>query len=205
MRCLSQLFVLTDDVERILKAKEDEDYESYKIPLPKIRAAIIPSRLGEGFSSALAQIKDADIQLLRLCAKAIEKDFSEKVVDEEEIIKIKSEVEELYEEIRRAEINQELKTVLLELLEAMRQAIHEYRIRGINSFKDSIALIIGKIIMNEELIKNSDSEEVRKVYKLLGKFSSLYSFAADTVQILGAGEVVNKTNEFIRKLLGSGN
>lgn len=192
MRCLSQLIRLVDDVEKILESKKDEDYESYKTPLPKIRLAIVPSRFNEGFSATLAQISDADVHLLRLCAKAIAKDFSEKIVDEEELIKISIEISELYEEIISAEINQELKTILLELLEAMHQAIHEYRIRGISSLKDSIALIIGKFYMNEELIRNTQSEEISKVMKIVNKFRQIYSFAADTVQLLGTGEVITK-------------
>ncbi|HEY0459237.1 MAG TPA: hypothetical protein VGC97_08890, partial [Pyrinomonadaceae bacterium] len=191
MHCLSQLIVLIDEVEAILKSKEDEDYELYKTPLPKIRLALVPSRFNEGFSATLAQITDSDVHLLRLCAKAIAKDFSEKVVDEETLLKIDSEIRELYEEINKAEINQNLKIVLLELLEAMHQAIHEYRIRGINSLKDSIALIIGKIIMNEELIK-TQSKEVTKVGKIVNKFIAVYSFAADTVQLLGASEIITK-------------
>lgn len=192
MRYLSQLIILVDEVEAILKSKEDEDYESYKTPLSKIRLAVVPSRFSEMFSATLAQITESDIQLLRLCAKAIAKDFSEKVVEEKELVKIWLEIEKLYEEIFKAEINQELKTVLLELLEAMRQAIHDYRIRGIKSFEDAIAWIIGKIAMNRDLIKNTQSEELTRVNKIIKKFIAVYSFAADTVQLLGTGEIITK-------------
>lgn len=192
MQYLSQLIVLVNDVESILKTKSEEDYELFKVPLPKIRLAIVPSRFNEGFSATLAKIDDSDISLLRLCAKSIAEDYSEKVVEVEELVKIKSEINELYEEIFNAEINQELKTVLLELLKAMYEAIHEYRIRGINSLKDTLAFIIGTVAMNEDLIKNNQSEEVTKVWKIINKFGAMWSFAADTVQLLGAGEIINK-------------
>jgi hypothetical protein len=42
------------------------------------------------------------------------------------------------------------------------------------------------------------------VKTVLGKFVSIYSFAADTVQLLGSGEAIKNTGEAISKLLSSG-
>jgi hypothetical protein len=69
-------------------------------------------------------------------------------------------------------------------LEAIRQAIHEYRIRGIARLREELASSVGTLIINEDLIKRfSDKEEVQEFGKLITKLATYSSLASNVIKI----------------------
>ncbi len=173
-------------------------------PIPKLKELFTePFGLGSSFDSYF-KLGGSDITILEFCIDAVDKVYKEKIVDENELKTILSEIQTLYEQIVESEIDTKLKRILLDLLKIMENAIHEYRIRGVERLRESLEQIVGIYILNKETIENSKAEEVGKVKRILNKFGSMYSFAADTVQLLGSGEVIKNTGEFITKLLSSG-
>lgn len=195
---------LVDEVEMLLKKNEDIDLNKYLRPFPQLKKLFPPPFSLTRPASAHYNLTDSDITILEFGIDAVSRVYKEKAVDENDLKDLLSEIKDLYEQIIGLEIDKNLKRILLDLLKVMENAIHEYRIRGVERLGEAIEQLIGIYGFNKETIENSDLEEVGKVKKLLGRFGSIYSFAADTVQLLGAGEVMKNTSEIITKLLNSG-
>lgn len=195
---------LVDEVEELLKKVENLDHEKYLRPFPKLKTVFTsPFQLGNSFEQIFG-INAVDLTILEFGIDAVAGVYKEKVVDEDQLKALLSEIQNLYEQVIDLEIDKNLKRILLDMLKIMENAIHEYRIRGVERLGEALEQLVGMYLFNKEIIENSDVVEVEKVKKILSKFGSMYSFAADTVQLLGAGEVIKNTGEFITKLLGSG-
>ena len=181
---ISHLNILVTEVQDNIKKIPDINYSLYLSPFPRLEYAISPARLSDNFASAMAEISDSDLVIIEFCSELLSKNFFEKLIDEPLLKELLNEIHQLYERIKQSDISLNLKEVLLDLLETMRRAIHEYRIRGIKGFEDGLAKILGKLILNRDLIQNSNSDEVKEVGQLWNKFVSLYSFAADSIQVI---------------------
>ena len=195
MEVLHRLFEvnqLVSEIEEKIKRVQEIKYDLYLKPYSRIRRTVSPTRLTDNFASILSEISDSDMTIIQFCSQELNKNFPEKSVDESLLKELLTEIQDLYEKIKESEIEFKLKNILLDLLETMRQALHEYRIRGSERLGEAIQRLVGIYSLNKENMENSSVEEVGKVKKLLGKFGSLYSFAADTVQLLGADEIITK-------------
>lgn len=189
---INQSRKLVDEVEYLLLKNEDIDHEKYLRPFPKLRDLFVkPFDVMSSFNSFF-KINGSDITILEFCIDAVSKVYKEKVIDENELKEVLIEIQNLYEQIIDSDIEKTLKRILLDMLKIMENAIHEYRIRGIERFHEAIEQLIGIYVVNEEKINQSKDVQVKKVRTILSKFGSLYSFAADTVQLLGAGEIITK-------------
>jgi hypothetical protein len=194
---VNQCRKLVDEVETLLRKNEDIDLAKYLRPFPKLKK-LFPSPFGLAYPAAnYDELTESDLTILEFCIDGVSKVYKEKVVDENDLKTFLSEIQSLYEQIVDSELDKNLKRILLDMLKIMENAIHEYRIRGVERLGEAIEQLIGIYVFNKEKIENSEIEEVGRVKKVLSRFGSMYSFAADTVQLLGAGEVITK-------LLGSG-
>jgi hypothetical protein len=189
---LIELNHLITEIEEKIKQVEEINHDLYLKPYAKIRIVVSPTRLTDNFGSILSEITESDMVIVQFCSEQLKKIFPEKSVDESLLKELLTEIQNLYEKVKDSEIEFKLKNILLDLLETMRQALYEYRIRGFERIEEAIQRLIGIYSLNKENIENSNVEEIGKIKKLLRKFGSLYSFAADTVQLLGAGEIITK-------------
>lgn len=186
LSCVQQTLKLVDEVEELIKNIQDINHERYLRPFPRIKEAF-PKSLNHFWSehrSFINKVTEGDLVVLEFCIDVISSFHPEKIVNENEIKEITVEISKLYEQIYSSDLEKPLKDLLLDLLEIMRSSVHEYRIRGIARLKEGIAEVLGKLILNKDLIQNSQREEVNSIKKLLNKFFSVYSFAADSIQMI---------------------
>ncbi|HMS41593.1 MAG TPA: hypothetical protein PKE69_15280 [Pyrinomonadaceae bacterium] len=195
---------LVDEVEEILLTNSEIPHDIYLRPFEKLKLLFPKPSFLQRQHKHQSTLNETDFTLLELCVRAVDKVYKEKSVNEDDLKTLLSEIQSLYEQIIDLDINKNLKRILLDMLKIMENAIHEYRIRGVERLGEAVEQLVGIYIFNKETIEKSSAEEVRKVRNILNKFGSMYSFAADTVQLLGAGEVIKNTGEFITRFLGSG-
>ena len=104
---------------------------------------------------------------------------------------IQAEAQGLFESVRRAEIDQDLKSFILSLTSAILQAIQQYRIGGLESLKRALALIIGQANLNMDMVEEAKSGEHTKIlwarfYKIAVKLFEIVKFASDTRKTIEA-------------------
>lgn len=147
-------------------------------------------------------ITDETLTLLRVIASEWGKKKPDPKIDEETLQEIQAEAHGLFESVKRAEIDRDLKPFILSLTSAILQAIQQYRIGGPESLKRALALIIGQATLNVELVHKAAASEYSKslwarFYKVAVKFSEIVKFASDTRKTIEA------ISPFVR-LLGGG-
>ncbi len=187
-----QVRQLVDDAEEAL-LRIDGLSDKYFRPFQRIRPLIqqsISSLTGSDLAGTMMQITEGDMTVLEFCSEKLEELHIEPIVNEAELQEVLQEVNSLFDEVRAATIDAELKSFILDGLEAIRRGINEYRIRGPKRLKEALGEVIGSLAVNRDVVKaGSEEETVGKFEKLCYRFAAVVSFASDATGLLTAMKV----------------
>lgn len=193
---------LVDETEAGLHELEFDDFYWEAFPPLRLVAHRSLSNLRANQANLTRPITDETLTLLRVIASEWRKKKPDPKIDEETLQEIKAEAHGLFESVKSAEIDRDLKLFILSLTSAILQAIQQYRIGGPESLKRALALIIGQATLNVELVHKATASEQTKslwarFYDVAVKFFEIVKFASDTRKTIEA------ISPFIR-LLGGG-
>jgi hypothetical protein len=187
---LAFLDLLNETERGIHELEFDDFYWEVFPPLRKVVQASL-SNLRSNQSSLIRPITDETLTLLRVVAAEWEKKKPDPKIDEEVLKEIQTEAHDLFESVKRAKIDAELKRLILSLTSEIEQAIQQYRIGGPEGLKRALALIIGQAHLNIEVVDEARADERKniwwsKFYKIAVKFYEIVRFASDTRKTIEA-------------------
>lgn len=117
------------------------------------------------------------------CAEALSC-YDEKPIDDNELTSLDNDIADLFNKVSDGTIDPELRIIILDLLEAIRRSISEYKIRGANGIRDHLAYCLGKVLQNKDLfIDNNDSEEVKSWWKIFARADNMTTVALNLISI----------------------
>ena len=182
---------LVDETEAGLHGLEFDDF--YWDAFPPLRLVVHRSlsNLRANQANLTRPITDETLTLLRVIASEWGKKKPDPKIDEETLQEIQAEARGLFESVKRAEIDRDLKPFILSLTSAILQAVQQYRIGGPESLKRALALIIGQLTLNVELVHKATASEHTKglwarFYKVAVKFFEVVKFTSDTRKTIEA-------------------
>lgn len=143
------------------------------------------SNLRASQSNLTRPITDQTLTLLRVIAAEWEKKHPDPEIDENVLKQIQADAHNLFETIKREEIDRDLKRLILLLTSEIEQAIQMYRISGPEGLKRALVLILGQINLNLDVVGKAQANESTKIwwsrfYKVAVKLSEIVKFASDT-------------------------
>lgn len=185
---------LLDEVEKQIKAIPNINHEVYLKRFSKIRKALAPTNFQEDWFKS-SHIDEGMLATLEFCAERLSATSPEKTPLDDEIEALWQAVESLKEQILSEEVDAQLQSILLDLVESMRRAIHEYRFWGVDGLRQELFSILERLQKYYPIIQqHSDDPVVLSFWNVLTKFDTLTSIYLNVPQILGG----------LKKLLGSG-
>ena len=182
---------LLNETETGLHELEFDDFYFEAFPPLRQVAQRSLSNLRGNQSNLTRPITDETLTLLRVIAAEWRKKRPDPKINEEALKEIHAEAQSLFETVKRADINRDLKRFILSLTFAIVHAIQQYRISGPESLKRALALIIGEATLNIELVDKARADEGTKnlwarFYKVAVKFFEAVRFASDTRKTIEA-------------------
>jgi hypothetical protein len=173
---LGLLHRVSMDVDERIKQLPNLNHELYLLNMPEIRQALAPNQLNGQWAESLRYLSPHAIRALEFCADALSKQHEEAMISDTELADLTREIQDLYEYIASANLDQQLRLVLLDLLGTMQKAVMEYRIRGAAALRDSIVHSLGTFMLNHELFKKEKNEPaVQKFGNLLAHVTKVVS------------------------------
>ena len=182
---------LVKETETGVHNLEFDDFYSEAFPPLRLVAQRSLSSLRANQSNLTRPITDETLTLLRVVAAEWGKKKPDPKIDEEALIEIQAEAHSLFETVKRAEINGDLKRFILSLTSEIEQAVQQYRIGGSEGLQRALALIIGQANLNIDLVDKVQADERSKTlwtkfYKIALKFFEIVKFASDTRKTIEA-------------------
>ena len=136
------LGLTVDEISEQLKRINAMDtLDIYLESVPSLKSALSIQNLATNWAGYKDLLRDDDLKTLQHCSKDLAKFSSETVLSEEQLTDFKTKIDALYEELfQSTELEPELKRVVLEHLESIRRAIHDYRIKGIRPLEEALCV-----------------------------------------------------------------
>lgn len=114
----------------------------------KITFAFAHQNLQANWSNFISSIDSVSIDMLSLVATMIDTKLLSKTFDVEEISKVKTSLQEVYDEVLNSDIADELKAFITRKLREIITSIDEYRLTGLAPILDSVDSSIGHCVTN---------------------------------------------------------
>ena len=182
---------LLNETEAGIHELEFDDFYSETFPPLRRVVQISLSNLRGNQPNLTRPITDETLTLLRVIAAEWGKKKPDPEINDEVLKKIQAEAHDLFEAVKRADIDWDLKQLILSLISEMEQAIQQYRIGGPESLKRALALIIGQANLNIEMLDKAKANGRTRIwwtrfYNVTVKFSEIVRFASDTRKTIEA-------------------
>ncbi|HEY0077022.1 MAG TPA: hypothetical protein VGB73_00130 [Pyrinomonadaceae bacterium] len=189
------------EVEAALRHIPNVNENLFIKPITRLAEIVDINGLHNTWAGYSTKIRGEDIIALKYAEDLLSQypALQENEIPISEIQEILDELDILYESIATSELPQGLRESLLDLIQEMRNGIHEYRVRGASALHDILEKSIGVLAVNKEAIEeNNTSEDVQALGRMLVRIDKLYSFALKMKPMLEA------TANILPRLLGSG-
>jgi hypothetical protein len=183
---LFQYIKLIDDTEAALRSIEGINTARYLAPFPAIRNTVNLTALDEMFRPS--RVDATHMVILGFCEEKLAEYHGEPKIEEEQLKVLLDDVNALYEDVlASSSLHEKLKSLVLEQLEHIRRAIHEYRIRGAERLREELVTLVGSYVLNKDLIEQEgDKKEVRRFQHILSNFAATVAFASHTTRLIEA-------------------
>jgi hypothetical protein len=156
-RGLAQLTDVTDELESAIKGRPDIDVKLFLGNLPAIRTAIGAMQLEAPWGNQHApKLTEAAVRDLLYCSNELQRFQPEEKIAPEILDELRKEVDALFNDVLKADIDVELRKVLLTCLESFRRAIAEYRIRGAGGLREAAAKTFGELVLVHDKVNRKN-------------------------------------------------
>jgi len=182
---------LVKETETGLEELEFDDFYAAAFPPLKLVAQVSLSNLRANQSHLTRPITDETLTLLRVIAAEWEKKKPDPKINEEVLKKIQAQAHRLFEAIKGAKIDGDLKRLILLLTSEIEQAIQQFRISGPEGLNRALALIIGEANLKIGMIAKAQANARTRIWwsrfwKVAVNFSKVVSLANDTRKTIEA-------------------
>ena len=169
-RGLLSVGALVDEVETNVRKRGGKPTELYTRSLDQVRNVLMVNF--ETHRSSLNNLLKPEVVTdLEHCAAMYSEIDSEIPVPQEQIDSIKTQVNELFDEIAKSAFPEELRSRLLDLLEVIRQQISQFEIRGVTALHECLRQSLARLIEIYPAIQHQGNDPLLK--RVIGVISGI--------------------------------
>lgn len=195
---LAKALQLIDMVETRIKATPGLNHGLHLHTLPSLRDLFAEASQNMDFNQWKAKyLKEDLITPIIFCSDVLGKMGADEEISAENLENLSAEVNRLYESVLASSLSPEIKLIVLQQLEAIRRAIHEYRVTGIIALQEALAGAVGQVALHKEEFQHEKGQEVERFGKVLTTLDTLISVAMKAKPLLAP------LSQYIPRLLGS--
>jgi hypothetical protein len=169
---------LIEDTERQLNNIEDPNKERFLKCVPPIRITYAKINLDNSWNQYADKPTDSDLALLELAGQALARYKREALIPGNTLDEIRQEATALFDRVDESDLDPNLRVIILDLLETILRSISEYKIRGAEGLKRTVAESVGRLILEKDLVlPEKDKDAFKAFWDLLMKLNLAVSSA----------------------------
>jgi hypothetical protein len=185
---LVQVVNLVQETKNLI-LKQNVDHSLYLKPFIKIQQ-LLAVGLGSSVSGGTQYLDDTTMLGLEHCAELLSRQANEPIFESELLTRLQSEVDALLERVMDTQFSEELKVLILDNLNFIRNSILNYRIRGTKGIEDAIKNAMGSAHyfsilsgQNADLKDEHSRQVVRDFTSLIEEILSIITNALGIAQL----------------------
>ncbi|HET6632758.1 MAG TPA: hypothetical protein VFG73_08645 [Rhodanobacteraceae bacterium] len=159
LQMLADLLKLVHETKTAIQRLDNVDQELHLRPFRKIEGLLSNINLDASWENWQNKIDDTTLYGLQFSSDRLSRISGFTQLDSDEIVKLRSVVDELFNSVVDSALPSELKMLLLRNLESIRLSLAAYRIRGIEGIHEEIERSLGSVLLHQDEIQKSSSKE----------------------------------------------
>ena len=142
---VNEAWQLADASERFMRQNNVKDTEIHLQNITVIKKALFALH-ATNWEQFRQQFNDERLMLLRLMDSEFSEHWDETPLTDEDLESLQSDVEDLIHDVVESELSADVKNIVFDGLEAVRCAISEYRVRGMEGIRQALDKNIASLI-----------------------------------------------------------
>jgi hypothetical protein len=208
-----RLSVCERTAQQLLELARSVTNDNFKKSFQKNIVSIIqvftPRHLDGNWEEHKKRILDRDTHALQLCSDLLGQRFQEQLVDKDTLHDLSQKVDDLYSEVRDSDLDQNLKRTILDGLQAIRTAIHDYTVRGAEGLQEALSTAIGQYVIFNVYVNAQTQHDSAETTGNNKNANTKFELAAKYLNVLvGLGNLLKMAYhagpqlvEYIRRML----
>lgn len=162
-RALTRLDQLFEEVERKIRSIPDVNHEVYIRHFPTLMQGFANLNLRVKANQVLNFMSESAITSLEHSAERLGEEYQVGQVSDEELSELVSKIDEVTEFVLRGSLDSKLKEIAIDLLEALRGSVVEYRVRGLEGMEARIDEATGKLVRYYAVKTKAEAREPQDI------------------------------------------
>jgi len=177
-----------DEIEWRIRQIPNKNYDLYLHSLPHIKQAFIAATSNRDFNQwKAAYIRSEYIGPLMFCDQLISEFYPEVEIKLDELQEFLKGVDALYEGVMASHLEPGIKRLILEQLQNLRRAVHEYRIKDVYVLSNALETAKGAIALHkaeiQEAVEHEDGDKIKDFVDKLTVLDKMISIATNSKQL----------------------
>lgn len=187
---VSQVMQLVEDSKRLIRQLPQLDQALYLEPFEAVDQAMSNFNLDETWERFHNRISDETLKSIRFCSDVFSREDADEVIEPSTLVGLQNEVNSLLQKILVVDLPDELRAIIVDSLEEIRQAILGFRVNGVMGLKIALDMSLGAAIrfrdeFGETVDEDTTRAEVVEGFRgILGKLDSLVSYGLKIKQLV---------------------
>lgn len=184
LKKLSKVLELPDLIRMEVNSVKNIDPKISLKYFKRVEEILSSVTFNTNMNSFLNQIGDKELYSLEVCDDLLSKSRPEINIEEDKFNQIINSAKNLLNEIKDANINQELKDFLSSKLEDIIEAMMDYKIVGIETIRETITSIIGDATLKQEIMKRDKKTKYQKSFwEIVLRLSIIISLITNSTEL----------------------
>ena len=151
----------------------DHSQELYAEVIDSITNILEKLDMRENWNNYLSPFSYRNLAVLEICERAVAHRLTIKPLGEEVLAELLRDIQEAIQEVLDADIEPEVKQLLLEMLREVEGALLAYNVSGLAGLRRAIERTLGVVVLHQQLFEQSRSPGViKRTFKVLGSVLS---------------------------------
>lgn len=190
LQMFAETISLVTETKKSIERIDDVDHELFLEPFKQIDLLFSRINMDAPWKNYLQYLDDKTLYGLRHASDKLSRVSGYKIIPENEIESIYSEIDQLLVEVIRSDFPEELKALFQKNLESLMHALLVYRIHGIDGLTNELDRAIGSLIRNNQkkysgYDKSPHQDHFKKLWEILININTLVTMAQGVYDLTG--------------------
>ena len=203
LRRVGQVMALPSSIKEAMSHIDDIDHNMYLRWLPQVESSFSTLNFDMQWKNFIGRFDGEIMYGIEICSDRLSRERPEKTVNEEHLASLSEKVNELLSELDRTELSGNAWLYIHDHLVRVKEAIEEYRIRGIKPLESALHEVVGSVVLSPEIYQESQrTQKGKRFWEIMGKLAIILTITVSSVQIgkdivsiLPPPETEDKANE----------
>jgi hypothetical protein len=184
LRRVGHVLSLPSSVKEAMSYIDDLDNNIYLRWLPRVETSFTTLNFQVPWKQFIDRFDGEIMYGIEICSDRLSKERPEKTTDEKSLVNLLGKVNELLSELNNTELDGNVWFYIYDHLIKIKEAIEEYKIRGIKPLEAVFEQAVGGVVLSPELYKNSQkSPNGKRFWEVMGHLAIVVTITAGSIQI----------------------